>query len=56
VAVRDMPIFAKPRHTGQHARISIRDDKILLRTEVVRAIIHRSTLVLFECRYGHEDF
>lgn len=50
VAVRDMPMFTRPRQTGYHARISIRDNKILVRTELVRAIIQRTSLVLFECR------
>lgn len=50
VAVRDMPMFTKPRQTGHHARISIRDNKILVRTELVRAIVQRTSLVLFECR------
>eukprot|EP00892_Ulva_mutabilis_P004724 jgi/Ulvmu1/2623/UM014_0074.1 len=50
VAVRDMPMFTRPRQSGYHARISIRDNKILVRTELVRAIIQRTSLVLFECR------
>lgn len=48
VAVRDMPLFRASKN--QHATLAVRDGRVLIRTEVIRAILDREKLVLFECR------
>jgi hypothetical protein len=50
IAVRDMPMFNIRAHKHHHATIAVRDNRILLRTEIVRAVLQRHRLVLFECR------
>ena len=55
--VRDMSLFQRPQHHFSAApRIAIRDDKILVRTELLRAIVQRDTLILFECRCPFSPF
>jgi hypothetical protein len=53
VPVRDMSLFQRPQHHFSAApRIAIRDEtqQILVRTELLRAIVQRDSLVLFECK------
>jgi hypothetical protein len=50
IAVRDMPMFGSARQGTHHATITLRDSTILMRTELVRAILKRDALTLFECR------
>lgn len=51
VPVRDMSLFQRPQHHFSAApRIAIRDDQILVRTELLRAIVQRDSLILFECK------
>lgn len=50
IAVRDMPMFNTKTYAYHHATIAVREACVLVRTEVVRAVIHRDKMILFECR------
>ena len=51
IAVRDMPMFNIKAHKHHHATIAVREGQVLVRTEVIRAVLQRERLVLFECRH-----
>ena len=50
IAVRDMPMFNLAAYAHHHATIAVRDERVLVRTEVVRAVLQRNKMTLFECR------
>jgi hypothetical protein len=45
-----MPMFNTKTYAYHHATIAVREACVLVRTEVVRAVIHRDKMILFECR------
>jgi hypothetical protein len=50
LALRDASMFSEGAKFKQRASISVREHKLLVRTELVRAIITRDSAVLFECK------